>query len=131
MEPKRASAALFTALTFSSLLCQDKRDTSRRAWAAAWVSCERGGRTRFDGSKIHEADFTQPVSNEEPLRQTAAWHLEDVYGAAAEQPAKYVRARPFLHQTRVRMYEDKCLRTLLMGPGWRNMEGYIHMVRQV
>ena len=86
MEPKRASAALFTALTFSSLLCQDKRDTTRRAWAAAWVSCERGGRTPFNASKIHEAGFAQPVSNTEALRRTAAWHLgheysEDIVGA--------------------------------------------------
>ena len=81
MEPKRASAALFTALTFSSLLCQDKRDTTRRAWAAAWVSCE-GGRTRFDGSKIHEANFTQPVSDAEASWRTAARHLRAVYGEA-------------------------------------------------
>ena len=86
MEPKRASAALFTALTFSPLSCQDKRDITQRAWAAAWVSCEGRGWTRFDGSKIHEANFTQPVSNAEALRRTAAWHLgheysEDILGA--------------------------------------------------
>ena len=31
-----------------------------------------GRRTCFDGSKTHEPNFTQPISNEEPLRRTAA-----------------------------------------------------------
>lgn len=31
--------------------------------------------TNFDGSRIRAAGFTQPVSNEEALRETVAWHL--------------------------------------------------------
>jgi len=38
--------------------------------------------TNFDGFKIREEGFTQPVSNEEALRRTAAWHLRAVYGEA-------------------------------------------------
>ena len=39
-------------------------------------------RTSFDASKIHEADFEQPVSNEEALRRTVEWHLRAAYGEA-------------------------------------------------
>lgn len=35
--------------------------------------------TNFDGSKIRKAGFTQPVSNQEALRETVEWHLRAVY----------------------------------------------------
>ncbi len=38
--------------------------------------------TSFDGSKIREAEFEQPVSNEDTLRRTVAGHLQHEYGEA-------------------------------------------------
>jgi len=35
--------------------------------------------TNFDASKIREAGFEQPVSNEEALRKTVEWHLHHEY----------------------------------------------------
>jgi nucleoside-diphosphate-sugar epimerase len=36
--------------------------------------------TNFDASKICEEGFEQPISNEEALRETVAWHLQHEYG---------------------------------------------------
>ena len=38
--------------------------------------------TNFDGSKIREEGFEQPVSNKEALRKTVEWHLQHEYGKA-------------------------------------------------
>ncbi len=43
--------------------------------------------TNFDGSKIHEAGFEQPVSNEDALRRTVEWHLGHAYGTTLPAPA--------------------------------------------
>jgi nucleoside-diphosphate-sugar epimerase len=37
--------------------------------------------TNFDASKIRGEGFEQPVSNEEALQKTVAWHLRHEYGA--------------------------------------------------
>lgn len=39
--------------------------------------------TNFEASKIRDEGFTQPVSNEEALRETVAWHLEAEHGETA------------------------------------------------
>lgn len=36
--------------------------------------------TNFDGSRIRDAGFSQPVSNKEALEKTVQWHLQAVYG---------------------------------------------------
>ncbi|WP_263831540.1 NAD-dependent epimerase/dehydratase family protein [Salinibacter sp.] len=36
--------------------------------------------TNFDASKIRKEGFEQPISNEEALRKTVAWHLQHEYG---------------------------------------------------
>ena len=38
--------------------------------------------TNFDASKIRDAGFDQPVSNEDALRTTVKWHLRHEYGEA-------------------------------------------------
>ena len=43
--------------------------------------------TNFDASKIREEGFEQPVSNEEALRKTVAWHLRHEYGMSLPKDA--------------------------------------------
>lgn len=43
--------------------------------------------TNFDASKIREEGFEQPVSNEEALRKTVAWHLRHEYDVSLPKDA--------------------------------------------
>ena len=43
--------------------------------------------TNFDASKIRQEGFEQPVSNEEALRKTVAWHLRSEYDVSLSKDA--------------------------------------------
>ena len=43
--------------------------------------------TNFDASKIREEGFEQPVSNEEALLKTVAWHLRSEYDVSLPKDA--------------------------------------------